>query len=171
MSINHSVSFERQCPIMSISFVWPFGNSYLSVSTPCENHGLPMSKSISFSSSLIHVIAKISIKLMFWLFTKADISVKQNSDVQSSHAALLRRRVFMRESEVSQEIEMLQHWFGQRGRKRLFKNMTDKHFFLKAISTKKLRYNFFLNHIGPESRLFATKCSSAETGMGVTSRP
>ena len=105
---------------------------------------------------------------MFWLFTKADISVKQNSDVQSSHAALLRRRVFMRESEVSQEIEMLQHWFGQRGRKRLFKNMTDKHFFLKAISTKKLRYNFFLR---PESRLFATKFSSAETGMGVTSRP
>ena len=28
-----------------------------------------------------------------------------------------------------------------------------------------------LDHIGPESRLFAMKFSSAETGMGVTSRP
>ena len=27
------------------------------------------------------------------------------------------------------------------------------------------------NHIGPECRLFAVKSTSAETGMGVTSRP
>ena len=28
-----------------------------------------------------------------------------------------------------------------------------------------------LDHIGPESQLFAVKSTSAETGMGVTSRP
>ena len=29
----------------------------------------------------------------------------------------------------------------------------------------------FFPHIGPECRLFAVKSTSAETGMGVTSRP
>ena len=36
---------------------------------------------------------------------------------------------------------------------------------------RKVQQTLLLSHIGPESRLFAVKFSSAETGMGVTSRP
>ena len=39
------------------------------------------------------------------------------------------------------------------------------------MEVAKVRKIVFPMHIGPESRLFAMKFSSAETGMGVTSRP
>ena len=41
-------------------------------------------------------------------------------------------------------------------------------------SKERLTFNYMLSiagHIGPESRLFAVKSTSAETGMGMTSRP
>ena len=48
----------------------------------------------------------------------------------------------MRESDVSLEIEIVQHWFGQLGRKGLLKIWPISISLKKTISTKTLRYIF-----------------------------